>query len=128
MPLPLTISCSSKIQIGFTFLVPAHPGSPVCVCVCVRVSQSVILVLRPMSHLQLCRTILSHECATLSHSSIEWSAETELRDREKLARRVMSHWPFSRAFQLARQNRSIKSQVLTSVLVVDISETLAYAL
>jgi len=40
MPLPLTISCSSKIQIGFTFLVLAHPGSPgqravkrVCVCV-----------------------------------------------------------------------------------------------
>ena len=39
MPLPLTVSCSSKIQIGFTFLVPAHPGSPgqraikrVCVC------------------------------------------------------------------------------------------------
>ena len=29
MPLPLTISCFSKIQIGFTFLVPAHPGSPV---------------------------------------------------------------------------------------------------
>ena len=41
MPLPLTISCFSKIQIGFTFLVPAHPGSRgkravkrVCVCVC----------------------------------------------------------------------------------------------
>ena len=39
MPLPLTISCFSKIQIGFTFLVPAHLGSPgkravkrVCVC------------------------------------------------------------------------------------------------
>ena len=28
MPLPLTISCFSKIQIGFTFLVPAHLGSP----------------------------------------------------------------------------------------------------
>ena len=28
MPLPLTISCFSKIQIGFTFLVPAHPGGP----------------------------------------------------------------------------------------------------
>jgi len=27
-PLPLTVSCSSKIQIGFTFLVPAHLGSP----------------------------------------------------------------------------------------------------
>jgi len=40
MPLPL-ISCFSKIQIGFTLLVPAHPGSPGqravkrCVCVCV---------------------------------------------------------------------------------------------
>ena len=39
MPLPLTVSCFGKIQIGFTFLVPAHPGSPgkravkrVCVC------------------------------------------------------------------------------------------------
>jgi len=28
MPLPLTVSCFSKIEIGFTFLVPAHPGSP----------------------------------------------------------------------------------------------------
>jgi len=42
MPLPLTVSCFSEI-IGFTFLVPADPGSPgqrplngcVCVCVCV---------------------------------------------------------------------------------------------
>jgi len=52
MPLPLTVSCFSKIQIGFTFLVPAHPGSPgqgavkrvcvlltsvVCLCVCLFV-------------------------------------------------------------------------------------------
>jgi len=41
MPLPLTVSCFSKIQIGFAFLVPAHPGSPgqravKCVCVFVR--------------------------------------------------------------------------------------------
>ena len=27
MPLPLTVACFSKIQIGFTFLVPAHLGS-----------------------------------------------------------------------------------------------------
>ena len=39
MPLPLTVSCFSKIQITFTFPVPAHPGSPGkgplngCVCV-----------------------------------------------------------------------------------------------
>ena len=40
MPLPLTVSCFSKIQAGFTFLVPAYPGNPgqravervVCVC------------------------------------------------------------------------------------------------
>ena len=36
MPLPLTVSCFSEIQIGFTFLVLAHPDSPgkraVCVC------------------------------------------------------------------------------------------------
>ena len=28
MPLPLTVSCFSKMQVGFTFLVPAHTGSP----------------------------------------------------------------------------------------------------
>ena len=28
MPLLLTVSCFSEIQIGFTFLVPADPGSP----------------------------------------------------------------------------------------------------
>ena len=40
MPLPLTVSCFSKIHIGCTFLIPARPGSPgrgavkwVCVCV-----------------------------------------------------------------------------------------------
>ena len=45
MPLPLTVSCFSKIQIGFTFLVPADLGSPgkravkrVCVCVCLLVN------------------------------------------------------------------------------------------
>jgi len=42
--MPLTVSRFSKIQIGFTFLVLAHQGSPgkravkrVCVCVCVCV-------------------------------------------------------------------------------------------
>ena len=41
MPLLLTVSCFSKIQIGVAFLVPAHLGSPgqravkrVCVYVC----------------------------------------------------------------------------------------------
>jgi len=47
LPLPLIVSCFSKVQIGFTFLVPDYPGSLrkraikrvcaclyVCVCVC----------------------------------------------------------------------------------------------
>ena len=51
MPVSVIVSCFSKIQIGFIFLVLAHPGSPgqgplnvhtraragVCVCVCVCV-------------------------------------------------------------------------------------------
>ena len=49
MPLPLTVSFSSKIQIGFTFLVPAHLGSSgkraiklACVCVCVSVGVNIV--------------------------------------------------------------------------------------
>ena len=48
MPLPLTISCFSKIEIGFTFLVPGHLGSPekravkrVRVCAFARLSAAV---------------------------------------------------------------------------------------
>ena len=50
MPLPLTFSCFSKILIGFTFLVPARPGSPGkgplngCVCVCVLILLAYMLV------------------------------------------------------------------------------------
>ena len=48
MPLPLSVSCFSKIQIGFTFLVLAHLGRPEeravkRVCVCVSVSVCVCL-------------------------------------------------------------------------------------
>ena len=53
MPLPLTVSCFSKIQIGFTFLVPAHPGSPgkravkrVCVCL---LSEAFVIVFKAVS-------------------------------------------------------------------------------
>ena len=62
MPLPRTVSCFSKIQIGFAFLVPAHLGSPgkgavkrvcVCVCVCVCCSVSAVHVrLRERQHLR----------------------------------------------------------------------------
>jgi len=49
MTLPLTVSCFSKIQIGFTFLVPADPGSPgqkavkrVRACVCLNGTRQMI--------------------------------------------------------------------------------------
>jgi len=50
MPLPLTVSCFSKIQIGFIFLVQAHPGSPgqraiKWVCLCVLFSSSEVTTL-----------------------------------------------------------------------------------
>ena len=48
MPLPLTISCFSKIQIGFTFLVPAHLGGPgkgpMCVYVCESILHLIVTV------------------------------------------------------------------------------------
>ena len=47
IPLPLTVSCFSKIQIGVTFLVPAHPDKGplngcVCVCVCLLYSYTAV--------------------------------------------------------------------------------------
>ena len=62
MPLLLTVSCFTKIQIGFTFLVPAHLGSPakgaikqVCVCVCECVC--VLLYQRLCGHCSLVNTV-----------------------------------------------------------------------
>ena len=58
MPLPLTVSCFSKTQTGFTFLVPAHLGSPgkravkrMCVCMSdlLRVGRKLT---RPACHVQ----------------------------------------------------------------------------
>ena len=57
MPLPLTFSCFSKIQMGFTFLVPADPGSPrkravkwVYVCMLELVSKSKDTEVGPHTH------------------------------------------------------------------------------
>ena len=56
MPLPLTVSRFSKIQIGFTFLAQAHLGSPgqralKRLCVCVRVCMCVLLIWRVLQSL-----------------------------------------------------------------------------
>jgi len=61
MPLPLAVSCFSKIQIGFTFLVSAHLGSPrqravkrVCVCVRERERESIVDVIADFGGNGLC--------------------------------------------------------------------------
>ena len=85
MPLPLTVSCFSKIQIGFTFLVPAHLGSPgqravkrVCACVraCVCVS-----VYPPLKTVQghcsptASRYVRDESC---QHSALRWFRYTSI--------------------------------------------------
>jgi len=59
MPLPLTVSCFSKIQIGFTFLVPAHPGivpekGPLNVCSVVVVTKFIIIIFSEKFYFQSC--------------------------------------------------------------------------
>jgi len=73
MPLPLTASCISKIQIGFTFLVTAHPGSPgqravkrLCVCVCVWLLQNPLRLKKPRRH----RHTLETHCAFTSAQGV----------------------------------------------------------
>ena len=69
MPLPLTVSCFSKIQIGFTFLVPAHLDSPrqkavkrVCVCVWRIMS---LLLLSCLKFLTVAKLLLCIELCNL---------------------------------------------------------------
>jgi len=76
MPLPLTVSCFSKIQIGFTFLVLVHTGSPgkratKCVCVC-----NVSVNLTAADCKKMCICLIS----TLSLKKLDWqtlSTETK---------------------------------------------------
>jgi len=85
MPLPLSVSCFSKIQIGFTFLIPTHLSSPgkravkrVCVCVGLIYGERSMHLLGirlsvPSNHrttrLQVCccepgRQVISIDCCT----------------------------------------------------------------
>jgi len=75
MPLPLTGSCFSKIQIGFTFLVPAHPGSPgqmsvKRVCVCARVCKC--RVVESVRSVCVCICVCVCVCV-LSNTDCRWS-------------------------------------------------------
>jgi len=66
MPLPLTVSCFSKIQIGFTSLVPAHLGSPgqravKQVFVCFRSFENLCFCIIALYHAVICWLFLSRE-------------------------------------------------------------------
>ena len=78
MPLPLIVSCFSKIQIGFTFLVPAHPGSPgqrAVKRVCVTLNNKVFIIYLKMYNIHLLlmmsRTFVQAKC-----SKLKWCAIT----------------------------------------------------
>jgi len=65
-PADATVSCFSKIQIGFTFLVPAHPGSPVqtaiirvCHCCCYTWTLIVCFCASSLSHSDFASMLLS---------------------------------------------------------------------
>jgi len=67
-----TVSCFSKIQIRFTFLVATHLGSPgkradKRTCVCVRVCVCV---------LQICADVCGIGCVGLQYTQSRWSYDT----------------------------------------------------
>jgi len=81
MPLPLTVSCLSEIQIGFTFLVPAHLGSPgqgvvkrvcvcVCVCVCVRACVRACVCVAVGLHVDTMCSKLNNRSTTNRHNGV----------------------------------------------------------
>ena len=72
MPLPLTVCCFSKIQIGFAFLVLAHLDSPrkmavkrVCVCVCVCVNHNQTVFRPTLTFSSLSETFVRRSCSIL---------------------------------------------------------------
>ena len=90
MPLPFTVSCCSKIQIVFTFLVPAHLGSPgkravkrVCVCCYKNVivlyaamqsfSSLRVLMSFVVFHYCTCFTVMQH--TALHTFAVHWLSE-----------------------------------------------------
>jgi len=73
MPLPLTVSCFSKIQIRFTFLVPAHLGSPgkravKRVCVRVRVRVCVCDITSLVMHFHFCMNFILFPMLNSEHA------------------------------------------------------------
>ena len=91
MPLPLTVSCFSKIQIGFTFPVPAHPGSPgqraikwACLYVCIICSGNAVHTWKKLNccqsatllTLSMQKSICTHYCQWSNHHWFSWGPDS----------------------------------------------------
>jgi len=109
MPLPLTVSCFSKIQIGFTLLVPAYQGSPgqravkrVCVCMLKSADQNWIRTRRTTT-LQLAVSL----CWSLSGRRTERGSNAMARNRrypESTWHTINSSFSNTRRYSLPRPN------------------------
>ena len=105
MPLPLTVSCFSKIQIGFTFLVPAHLGSPgkravqrVC---CTACEQCAVVV---------CQAARSrHSSLLLAQLLPADGSSVNRRQRRSMAERAMLDSERQRAIALYRQLKTSRT-------------------
>ena len=103
MPLPLTVSCFSKIQIGFAFLVLAYPGSTgqravkrvclcVSVCVCVSVSVSVCVgIFSVIYRLMHIHSTFSPPEPGLSNAAMVFFSLV-LNENLEIDTRFFSHW------------------------------------
>ena len=116
MPLPLTVSCFSKIQIGFTFLVPAHldiPGKRAVkrVCVCLLIikiyssSNKCHFVLRNCT--QHLNTILIPACCKILLILAAWYSDFDIKIQH-IGYRTHTHsfnGPFSGTTQVSRYQK-----------------------
>ena len=113
MPLPLNVSCFSKIQIGFTILVPAHLGSPRQRAVCVVVSVPLVtwkLFSSNYNQKWCCLMKMSDtqnsKCLNLELTVTQclWKCYQQV-DRVCLPVSSYSNWPaFTRYNQISMQN------------------------
>jgi len=106
MPLLLTVCCFSKVQMGFTFLVPAQPGSArqravkqVCVCV----NHHISVTDRSWWNLARWRTLVHGTGSTVKILNF-WKSKTSaaaiLKNRDISA----IVWPISTKFGMLMQN------------------------
>ena len=98
MPLALTVSCFSKIQIGFIFLVPAHPGSPgkravkrVCVCVVYKIIQWENQMMEHLADFNALRFSRPGDDAWDSKSHVAWVDEIRRFQHQRQTVQVTQH-------------------------------------